>query len=44
MDWVKNKMKDKRLIGASRTKDIFTWVDTAYAVHADMLSQNGGAM
>ena len=32
------------MIGASSLTDIFTWINTAYAVNSDMKSQTGGAM
>ena len=44
LDWVKDKMKYKRVISASFIQDIFTWVNSAYDVHTDMQSQSGGAM
>ena len=42
--WVKNTIKYKRAIGASRIKYIFTWVDAVYDVNADMRSQIGGSI
>ena len=37
-------LNERRTIGATSIKDIFTWVDAAYAVHADMKSHTGGCM
>ena len=33
-----------RIIRATILKDIFTWIDAAYAVHDDMRSHTGGCM
>ena len=42
--YVKNTIDDKRIIVASTLSDIFTWIDTAYAVHPNMQSHTGGAI
>ena len=36
--------KYKRVVGTSRKKDIFTWVNAAYSVHTDTRDQTGVAM
>ena len=52
-DWKKLKrvlqyclgtIDEVRIIGASSLKQIFTWIDAAYAVHPDMKSQTGGCV
>ena len=42
--YVKCTIDDVRIIGANYLKSMFTWIDAAYAVNADMRSQTGGAM
>ena len=42
--FVKSIINNVRIIGASDLSNIFTWIDAAYAVNADMKSQTGGAM
>ena len=42
--FIKCTIDDVRIIGAHDLKSIFTWIDAAYAVNADMRSQTGGAM
>ena len=40
--WILNTIDDKRVIGARSLKELFTWIDAAYAVHANMRGQTGG--
>lgn len=42
--FIKCTIDDVRIIGAHDLKSIFTWIDAAHAVNADMRSQTGGAM
>jgi hypothetical protein len=44
MTWLKQTKNDVRIIGAQSVKELFTWVDAAYAVHNNMRSQTGGNM
>ena len=53
MDWkklrrtiafIRGTIDDVRIIGADSLSKIYTWVDAAYGVTADMKSQTGGAM
>ena len=53
MDWkklrrviafIRGTIDDVRIIGANSISKIYTWIDAAYAVTADMKSQTGGAM
>ena len=41
--FIKFTIDDTRIIGANDLHRIFTWIDAAYAVNADMRSQTGGA-
>ena len=34
----------KRIIGSFNLKEIFTWIDTSFAVHPNIQSHTGGAM
>ena len=42
--FVKVTINDIRIIGTDSLSKLFTWIDAAYAVTADMKSQTGGAM
>jgi hypothetical protein len=42
--WIMNTIDEKRVIGATSLRDLFTWIDAAYAVHANMRGQTGGAI
>ena len=42
--FIKCTINDVRIIGGNDLKSIFTYIDSAYAVHPDMRSQTGGAM
>ena len=42
--FVQCTIDDIRIIGAENLNDIYTWIDAAYAVNPDMMSQTGGAM
>ena len=44
IDYVQATIDDVRIIGATSLSQIFTWIDAAYAVTADMKSQTGGSM
>ena len=35
---------DVRIIGSESLTEIYVWIDVAYAVNPDMMSQTGGAM
>ena len=36
LTYVKNTIKDKRIIGAKTLSDLYTWTDTEYAAHNNM--------
>ena len=42
--FINGTINKKRIIGARSLKDLFTWIDAAYAVHANMRGHTGGAM
>ena len=42
--WIKTTNDGKRVIGASNLKDVYMWIDAAYAVHPNIRSRTGGAM
>ena len=42
LTYVKNIIKDKRIIGAETLSDLYTWIDVAYAVHNNMRGHTGG--
>ena len=42
--WIMNTIDEKRVIGATSLRDLFKWIDAAYAVHANMRGQTGGAI
>ena len=44
LTWILNTIDEKRVIGARSLKELFTWIDAAYAVHANMRGQTGGAI
>lgn len=44
MGFLKRAIDDVRIIGATSLTDVYTWIDAAYTVHNNMLSQTGGAM
>ena len=37
-------INDERIIGATTLRELFTWIDAAYAVHNNMRSHTGGAI
>ena len=41
---MKGTYTQPRIIGATSIKDLYTWVDAAYAVHPNMRGQTGGVM
>ena len=52
-DWKKLKrglqfflctINNERIIGATTLRELFTWIDAAYAVHNNMRSHTGGAI
>ena len=44
LQFAKQTVKDKRIIGAKSLTELYTWVDAAYATHPDMRSHTGGMM
>ena len=44
MIFISSTIKDKRFIGENTLTDLFTWIDSAYAVHPNMKGRTGGAM
>ena len=44
LSFLKHTIKDKRIIGATSLKDLYTWVDASYAVHPNMRGHTGGTM
>ena len=44
LQFAKQTVNDKRIIGAETLDSLYTWVDAAYAIHPDMRSQTGGLM
>ena len=44
LTFVKNTIKDKRIIGTKTLTELYTWIDAAYAVHNNMRGYIGGAI
>ena len=44
LQYPKQKICDKRIMGADSLKQLCTWVDAAYGVHPDLKSHIGGCM
>lgn len=44
LGYMKGTYTQPRIIGATSIKDLYTWVDAAYAVHPNMRGQTGGVM
>ena len=44
LQYMYQTIHEKRVIGAKRLHELFTWIGAAYAVHNDMRSRTGGAM
>ena len=44
LTYVKNTIKDKRIIGAKTLSDLYTWIDAEYAVHNNMRGHTGSAI
>ena len=44
LTFVKNSIKDKRIIAEKTLTDLYTWIDVAYAVHNIMRGHTGGAI
>ena len=42
--WILNTINEKCVIGARSLKELFTWIDAAYSVHANMRGKTGGAI
>ena len=42
--FIQNNIKDKRVIGKKILSEIFTWIDSSYAVHSNMRGHTGGAI
>ena len=41
---MKNKIKDKRIIGEKKLSDLYTWIDAVYDVHSNMRGHTWGAI
>ena len=44
LTYIKNTIKYKIIIGAKIISDLYTWIDTEYAVHNNMRGHTGGAI
>ena len=44
LSFLKSTIHDKRKIGATSLKDMYTWIDASYAVHPNMHGHTGGLM
>ena len=44
LKWLNQTIDDNRVIGYDNLDIIFTWIDTAFAVHQNMHSQTGGVI
>ena len=44
LTYVKNTIKDKRIIGAKTLSDLYMWIDAVYDVHNNMREYTGGAI
>jgi Ca2+-binding EF-hand superfamily protein len=44
LQWLYHTIDKPQIIGASSLTELFTWVDSAFAVHPDMRSQPSGCM
>ena len=44
LEYLNGSIEDTRFVGADDLQKMKTWVDAAYAVHADMRSHTGGAV
>ena len=44
LDFVKNSLDDKRVIGATSLEKLITWVDASFATHMNKRSHTGGTM
>jgi hypothetical protein len=44
LGFVKNTIKDVRVIGADNVKELFVWVDASHAIHEDKKGHTGGLM
>ena len=42
--FILNTIDEKRIIGAKSLGEVYTWIDSAYAVHPNMKSHMGGAI
>ena len=44
MGYLNNTIHEKRTLGADSIIDLSTWIDSSYAIHADMKGHTGGGM
>ena len=44
LTYVKNTIKDKRIIGAKTLSGLYMWIDAVYDVHNNMREYTGGAI
>jgi hypothetical protein len=44
LSFLKRKIDDVRIIGATSLTNLYTWVDASYAVHPNMRSHSGGTI
>ena len=44
LDFIKNSLDDKRVIGTTSLERLITWVDAAFATHVNERSHTGGTM
>ena len=44
LKFVKNIIKDKKIIVAKTLTDLYTWIEAAYAIHNNMRGRTGGAI
>ena len=44
LQWIKQTIHEKRIMGVDSLLDLYTWIDAAYAVHPNMRSHTGGCM
>merc|ERR1712125_126822 len=44
MGYLNSTIHEKRTLGADSIIDLSTWIDSSYAIHADMKGHTGGGM
>ena len=42
--FIKNTINDKKIIGAKTLSELYTWIDSAYAVHPNIKGHTGGGI